>query len=572
MANFRLFIFRTNDKFMHDISHVDMRKACSVKLDSTLRFEGVSDLNLSYMSSASCVTSTKDHLQRSSRDGFTLIRIGFNRSSESSHPKSVGDVAWRSNSSDRNRARSALFSGNAKTFDQNFGRDRFVVKEHVKILKFHRFPTNDESKKKTWTALINKGRVGSVPSDGSRICSNHFSDGKPTARNPNPTLWLTVQDNRPNQSVVRRSSPRKRGFQTTIGGAASASSEEPENADKQESSIILPVPMKFEQLNREFDVRFCTGLEIVETFKAIFDYLHPRSRLMKYWEGPKRAFQKQKSDVYQQRVDQILSSSVYAEGDILPINRKGPERKLCLEQEYLLVLMRLRLGLFVKDLAFRFQTSTTRVSQIWITWIKLLSKELRNLIIWPSKGQIIATLPDAFKRLYPKVRTIIDCTEVFVENSSSLEVQAILWSDYKHHCTVKFLVAITPNGAISWVSPCFGGRTTDLYIVRYSGFLDLLEPYDTVIADRGFKIKSDLLMKRCFLAIPPSAARGTQMTQSERTTNRVANVWIFVEKAIARVKWFHILKREMSLLEMPLVDDIVVTCCALVNLLPPLVE
>eukprot|EP00795_Rhopilema_esculentum_P009833 gene9833-18408_t len=351
------------------------------------------------------------------------------------------------------------------------------------------FPTNDESKKKTWTALINKGRVGSVPSDGSRICSNHFSDGKPTARNPNPTLWLTVQDNRPNQSVVRRSSPRKRGFQTTIGGAASASSEEPENADKQESSIILPVPMKFEQLNREFDVRFCTGLEIVETFKAIFDYLHPRSRLMKYWEGPKRAFQKQKSDVYQQRVDQILSSSVYAEGDILPINRKGPERKLCLEQEYLLVLMRLRLGLFVKDLAFRFQTSTTRVSQIWITWIKLLSKELRNLIIWPSKG-----------------------------------------------------------------------------------FLDLLEPYDTVIADRGFKIKSDLLMKRCFLAIPPSAARGTQMTQSERTTNRVANVWIFVEKAIARVKWFHILKREMSLLEMPLVDDIVVTCCALVNLLPPLVE
>ena len=117
-----------------------------------------------------------------------------------------------------------------------------------------------------------------------------------------------------------------------------------------------------------------------------------------------------------------------------------------------------------------------------------MSKELQNLIIWPSIGQIYATLPDAFRRLYPKVRVIIDCTEVFLETPSSLEVNALLWSDYKHHYTLKFLVAITPIGAVSWVSPCYGGRTSDIFIVRNSGFLDLLEPYDTVMADRGFKI------------------------------------------------------------------------------------
>ena len=161
--------------------------------------------------------------------------------------------------------------------------------------------------------------------------------------------------------------------------------------------------------------------------------------------------------------------------------------KLTLEQEFLLTFMRLRLGLLVNDLAFRFQISNTRVSQIWITWLKLLSKELRYLIIWPSKGQIYATLPGAFRRLYPKVCVIIDCTEVFLEIPSSLEVGALLWSDYKHHYTFKFLVAITPNGAVSWVSPCFGGRTSDVYIVRNSGFLDMLEPYDTVMADEVLK-------------------------------------------------------------------------------------
>ena len=50
-----------------------------------------------------------------------------------------------------------------------------------------------------------------------------------------------------------------------------------------------------------------------------------------------------------------------------------------------------------------------------------------------------------------------------------------------------------------------------------------------------------------------------------------ANVHIYVEKAIARIKCFAFLRSEISLLELPLVDDIVITC-ALTNLLPPLVE
>ena len=111
---------------------------------------------------------------------------------------------------------------------------------------------------------------------------------------------------------------------------------------------------------------------------------------------------------------------------------------------------------------------------------------------------------------------------------------------------------------------------TDIYIVQDSGFLDILETYDTVMADCGFKIKSDLTFHRCFLA---SAAKGNQMTSSDiRETSKVTNVRIFVEKAIARITWFRILKTQLPLLEMPLLDDIVICCCSLVNLLPPLQE
>ena len=138
--------------------------------------------------------------------------------------------------------------------------------------------------------------------------------------------------------------------------------------------------------------------------------------------SPRQTFSQsgQKQITRKLKIDEIVSSPVNSEGDILPINRKGPDRALSLEQEYLLLLMRLRLGLLVKDVAFRFQISSTRVSQIWINWIKLMSIELQNLIIWPSRGQVRATMPKAFVKLYPKLRTIIDCTEIFVETPCSL--------------------------------------------------------------------------------------------------------------------------------------------------------
>ena len=93
-----------------------------------------------------------------------------------------------------------------------------------------------------------------------------------------------------------------------------------------------------------------------------------------------------------------------------------------------------------------------RSISLTVTWVKLLKRALIScLIVWPSKFRVKATLPDCFKKLYPQTRTIIDCTEIFMDTPSSLEVQALLWSDYKSHCIVKFLIAISPNGATTWM-------------------------------------------------------------------------------------------------------------------------
>lgn len=56
-----------------------------------------------------------------------------------------------------------------------------------KIFKLHSFPLDPDLRRK-WVASIN--RQDFVPSSSSRICSDHFIDGKRTENNPVPMLRL----------------------------------------------------------------------------------------------------------------------------------------------------------------------------------------------------------------------------------------------------------------------------------------------------------------------------------------------------------------------------------------------
>lgn len=71
---------------------------------------------------------------------------------------------------------------------------------------------------------------------------------------------------------------------------------------------------------------------------------------------------------------------------------------------------------------------------------------------------------------------------------------------------------------------------------------------------------------------PKRNTRHTVINDVVSEANHVANVRIFVEKPIARLKWFLMLKNEIPLLEMPLLDDILIVCSALCNLFPPLCQ
>ena len=78
------------------------------------------------------------------------------------------------------------------------------------------------------------------------------------------------------------------------------------------------------------------------------------------------------------------------------------------------------------------------------------------------------------------------------------------------------------------------------------------------------------MMQMATLCIPPSCASSMQLLPWDvRETSNNANVQIYVEQAIGRLKVF-LLKNELPITLLTLADDIVLVCCALCYLLPPL--
>ena len=149
---------------------------------------------------------------------------------------------------------------------------------------------------------------------------------------------------------------------------------------------------------------------------------------------------------------------------------------------------------------------------------------------------------------YTGTTCIIDCSEVFIERPSSLSARSETYSNYKSHNTVKFLVAVSPTGAVIFVSKCWGGRVSDIHLTVHSGFLDKLSNGDLVLADHGFDIADDLALVGASLAIPPFTRGKPQLSQREVEISRaLSRVCIHVERAIGRMKNFKVLQSTLPI-------------------------
>jgi hypothetical protein len=234
----------------------------------------------------------------------------------------------------------------------------------------------------------------------------------------------------------------------------------------------------------------------------------------------------------------------------------------------------LRLALPFDALATLFGVGRTTISKTINSVLPHLARFYNETFPVPDKEKLVNTYPpEWFEALDGKfVALIIDSCEFFTEVSGNPLVQALTYSYYKHHCTGKFLVALTPDGYIAYISPVFGGRISDQELVKQSGFLDFLnERGMNIMADKGFTaIAMDLLGKGAYLLTPSRLGSRKQFTRSEAKINAtISRLRIHVERAICLLKNFGILQKVLPDDHWHLVDDILATIRGTVCLMGP---
>ena len=266
------------------------------------------------------------------------------------------------------------------------------------------------------------------------------------------------------------------------------------------------------------------------------------------------------------------------------VNRRT--KSLDLFQEFVMVLMKLRLNVPFQDLAYRFMVSVSTVSRIFSSWICTMDYRLCKLVHWPERQNLWKTMPLCFKYAFGnKVTVVIDCFKVFIEKPTNFLARAQTFSTYKHHNTIKVLIGVTPQGTVSFVSDARGGRTSDKFLTENCGFLDKLLPGDMVMADRGFTINESVGLKQAKLVIPAFTKGKSQLDPVDvEKTRGIASVRIHVERVIG------LLRRKYTILEgtlptdflrvnsngppetqVPIIDPILRVCSALLNLCPTIV-
>ena len=268
-----------------------------------------------------------------------------------------------------------------------------------------------------------------------------------------------------------------------------------------------------------------TASSSTQTNAEVLEHGYARTTIIKQYLCKSISTQASSCELSAESIDTNADSMFYT-GLTLPVYKsllstlethgKDVPYKLPVKDQILPTLVRLRLGLPLKDLSRRFGVSVTLASNIFNTWIDIMATQLKDTIVWLPRDTIQRTLPKTFKESYPKTTIIVDCTEVFIQRPFSLKARAQTYSTYKSHNTVKFLVRVAPCGYIIFLSHSYGGRASDRYITKSSGFLHYLDPGDEVMADRGFTISEDLFALRVKLNIPGFMKGRDQQVEQEK--------------------------------------------------------
>ncbi|XP_076134092.1 uncharacterized protein LOC143116696 [Alosa pseudoharengus] len=486
-------------------------------------------------------------------------------------------------------------------------------------LSFYRFPAwkqtggtqlSDITKRRrmAWIAAVGRSDLtfDKIPVS-MKVCSRHFQSGQPAndmlEEDPDWAPHLLLKQDEPSEATTNTTTTGAGGDGDgdelqelgednqnggTGGGGGGGGGERSEcefcsvRRDQINRLLAENQELRYELERRRFDelfleedddkVRYYTGLQCFAVLMGILQHVLPH-------------LSDDDDDEHRHRhaTDTTSSPSTTPPTTPPPLS---PFQKL------LLTLMRLRLDLPVGHLSHLFGVAPETVARAFRATVHALHAQLSPLVRWPERSSLLAAVPPAYASSLGHAASavvVLDCLEIPIQRPNSMKGREQTYSYQRHTYTMKYLVAMTPQGAIAFISPAIGGRATDMQVAEASGILERLSSGDYVLAERGFALKESVGVM-CAQVKSSAFGKGRRQLDvkgPEETRAQVANVRVHLQQVAeaSRVQQHFMLLERMTVPvnmllppppggadQLPLLDKIVTVCCALLNMCPNIHE
>ena len=174
---------------------------------------------------------------------------------------------------------------------------------------------------------------------------------------------------------------------------------------------------------------------------------------------------------------------------------RSRQRKLSWKDEFLVYCFYAKCNLSMRRTGALFGIKQTLVHDIVYAWANVLCLTLEKLFPVPTRSQILRAYPKSMIKKFghANIFMLLDATEAYADIASMKSVNVILYSAYKGHSTLKWLVGCDPIGTV-WnesISAGYPGSVSDIVCTAVTNILDQI-PYGCAVeVDKGFLIEND---------------------------------------------------------------------------------
>ncbi len=124
-------------------------------------------------------------------------------------------------------------------------------------------------------------------------------------------------------------------------------------------------------------------------------------------------------------------------------------------------LMKLGLGLCGHDLAYRYQVHPATISRTFYACAWCFVLDIKSTDCMARQRSPHEDYAQGFQETFSELCCQIDCVVNWLDRPTNILAWAQTFCSYKHHNTVKYLIGITPQGTVSFISDGWGGIASD---------------------------------------------------------------------------------------------------------------